>query len=181
MKSSSVSKGKLKLKDFIDSSSRCGCKLVHRIPDPSILSKSIHHTHTQKKKSINGLPSFSFLFSRNYKKKKEKNPPACFISNNPTIPPQSSPSLSSDTIPAGTYTHSSIYLKRMPLSFNFFFFLRCTAVACVVVCDISHRMGARRRRKKERKKKKTNRSNIYKYRAGVGRECQDSDFVIAEK
>ena len=37
MKSSSVSKGKLKLKDFIDSSNRCGCKLLHRIPDPSIL------------------------------------------------------------------------------------------------------------------------------------------------
>ena len=39
MKSSSVSKGKLKLNDFIDSKSFCGCRLVHRMPEPTVLEQ----------------------------------------------------------------------------------------------------------------------------------------------
>ena len=53
IKSSSVSKGKLKLKDFIDSTSRCGCKFVHRIPDPSILNNQ---------KTLNNIFYFIYLF-----------------------------------------------------------------------------------------------------------------------
>ena len=39
MKSSSVSKGKLKLNDFIDSKSFCGCRFVHRMPEPTVLEQ----------------------------------------------------------------------------------------------------------------------------------------------
>lgn len=65
IKSSSVSKGKLKLKDFIDSRSLCGCKLLHRIPDPSILKTSKKMGEKGTKKNIpleNGALPFS-LFS----------------------------------------------------------------------------------------------------------------------